>query len=159
VCCICVCATIVFVVYRFSPQPQPPRRLWTPDLVQTNGDVTVMGESRQLEFWTPSAKTKDYLHRENGQVVPPEMWEAISNDEPVLQFGELLHNDKSVLGYRRVEVWGQGQTMFKPGWWWTVNVFTNYTAADLAKAYESFWNSHQIVFVEVIDNRANDGNN
>lgn len=156
VCCVCICATIVFAIYRLTPDAQPAPRLWTPDLVETNGNVTVTGESRQLEFWTPSGQTINYLHKENGQVVPTEMWEAISNDDPVMQFGLMLHQDTSVLGYRRVEVWGQGQTMFKPGWWWTVNVFTNYTAADLAQAYEKFWKSHQILFVEVIDNRGND---
>jgi hypothetical protein len=159
VCCICVCATIVLVVYRFNPGEPPSRRLWTPDLVETNGTVTVMGESRQLEFWTPSSKTKDYLHKEKGQVVATEMWEVMSNEAPVEQFGEMLHNDSwAILGYRRVEVWGQGRTMFKPGWWWTVNVSTNYTASDLAKVYETFWQSHQLVFIEVIDNRGVDGN-
>jgi hypothetical protein len=156
VCCICVCATIMFVAYRLTPNAQPPRRLWMPDLVDTNGNATIMGDSRQLEFWTPSAKTKDYLHKENGQVVPTERWEVISNDDPVLQFGTMLHTNSLVLGYRRVEVWGQGQTTYKPGWWWTVNVFTNYTAADLAGAYERFWQSHHILFVEVIDNRGDD---
>ena len=92
---------------------------------------------------------------ENGQVVPMETWEAISNNVPVEQFGAMLHSNQAVLGYRRVEVWGQGRTTFKPGWWWTVNVLTNYTAADLSAAYEQFWKSHQALFVEVIDNRGN----
>jgi hypothetical protein len=155
-CCFCLCATIAFVAYRLTLNAQPARRLWTPDLVETNGNLLIMGESRQLEFWTPSAKTKDYLHKENGQVVPTEQWEAISNDDPVEQFGMMLHTNSSILGFRRVEVWGQGQTTYKPGWWWTVNVFTNYTAADLGKAYDKFWQSHQILFVEVIDNRGSD---
>ena len=156
VCCICVCAAIVLVVDRLTPNARPAPRLWTPDLVETNGNVTIMGDSRQLEFWTPSAQTINYLHKENGKVVPTEMWEAISNDDPVIQFGQMLHQDTSILGYRRVEVWGQGKTIFKPGWWWTVNVFTNYTASDLTRAYEQFWKSHQVLFVEVIDNRGND---
>jgi hypothetical protein len=90
---------------------------------------------------------------ENGQVVPTETWEAISNEDAVLQFGTMLHTNLSVLGYRRIEVWGQGRTNFKPGWWWTLNVLTNYTAGDLAQSYEQFWKSHQTLFVEVIDNR------
>ncbi len=155
VCCICICATIAFVAWLFASRPVP-RRLWEPVLVETNGAFTILGDSRQLEFWTPSAKTKDYLHTEDGQVVPTEMWEAISNDDPVVQFGLVLHKNMSVLGYRRVEVWGQGRTVYKPGWWWTVNVFTNYTAEDLTKVYEQFWKSHQVLFVEVIDNRGSD---
>ena len=150
---ICICATILLLAYLFVPHPHEARRLWTPDLIQTNGTETVLGESRQLEFWTPSAKTKDYLHMENGQVVPTETWEAISNEDAVLQFGTMLHTNLSVLGYRRIEVWGQGRTNFKPGWWWTLNVLTNYTAGDLAESYEQFWKSHQTLFVEVIDNR------
>ena len=122
-------------------------------LVATNGDITILGETRQLEFWTPSADTKDYLHKENGEVVPTEIWEVLSNDVSNAQFGALLKSDPNVLGYRRVHVWGQGQTIYKPGWWWTMNVFTNYTASDLAHTYEGFWKSHQTLFVEVIDNR------
>ncbi|HUA64437.1 MAG TPA: hypothetical protein VME24_01220 [Alphaproteobacteria bacterium] len=152
--CVFICATIAFVSWLLVSRPVP-RKLWEPLLVATNGDVTVMGESRQLEFWTPSAETKDYLHKENGKVVPTEMWEVLSNDDPNVQFGALLRSNQSVLGYRRVHEWGQGQTPYKPGWWWTVNVFSNYTPSDLALAYDKFWKSHQILFVEVIDNRGN----
>ena len=88
---------ILLLAYLFVPHPHEARRLWTPDLIQTNGTETVLGESRQLEFWTPSAKTKDYLHMENGQVVPTETWEAISNEDAVLQFGTMLHTNLSVL--------------------------------------------------------------
>lgn len=156
ICCLCVCATIVFIAYVSGPRPQPARRLWTPMLIDTNGDTLTMGESRQIEFWTPSVETRDYLHKENGRVVPTETWQVISNDDVVRDFGMLLHSNSYVLGYRRFQVWGQGQTSYKPGWWWTVNVFTNYTANDLARTYESFWKCHQILFVEVIDNRGND---
>jgi hypothetical protein len=151
--CVCICATIALIAYLFVPHAQPARRLWTPYLVQTNGTESILGESRQLEFWTPSAKTKDFLHMEKGQVVPTETWEVISNDDPDVQFGMMFHTNFNVLGFRRIEVWGQGRTTFKPGWWWTLNVFTNYTADDLAQTYEDFWKSHQPVFVEVIDNR------
>lgn len=153
--CVCICATIIILAYLFVPHVKPARRLWTPVITATNGDNTILGESRQLEFWTPSVKTQNYLHKENGEVVPTEKWEVISNDDTAMQFGMMLHTNLNVLGYRRVEVWGQGRTSYKPGWWWTLNVLTNYTAADLAHAYEDFWKSHQIVFVEVIDNRGN----
>jgi hypothetical protein len=146
--------TIAYIAYlSVPPRQSPARRLWTPVIIDTQGNPTVLGESRQLEFWTPSAKTKDYLHEQNGQVVPTETWEAVSNDDPDVAFGAMLHTNLNVLGYRRVEVWGQGRTTFKPGWWWTVNVLTNYTAGDLAREYENFWKSHQALFVEVIDNR------
>lgn len=155
--CIIICTAIVLIAFIFVPRAEPPRRLWTPVLAETNGDETILPESRQLEFWTPSAKTKNYLHQENGKAVPTEMWEVLSNDDANAQFGNLLHSNSSVIGYRRVEAWGQGRTTFKPGWWWTLNVFTNYTAADLSQTYEAFWQSHQALFVEVIDNRGGEG--
>jgi hypothetical protein len=154
---IIICAAIILIAYLFVPHAEPPRRLWTPVLIETNGNETVLPESRQLEFWTPSARTKDYLHAENSLVVPTETWEVISNDDANEQFGMALHTNLNVLGYRRVEVWGQGRTTFKPGWWWTVNVLTNYSAGELAISYESFWKSHQPLFVEVIDNRGGQG--
>jgi hypothetical protein len=152
-CFVSMCAAIVFFYLLVVSHPAPPRRLWEPVLVATNGDVTVLPESRQLEFWTPSAETKDYLHKENGKVIPMETWEVLSNDDPNVQFGTLLKSNPSVLGYRRIPVWGQGQTPYKPGWWWTLNVFTSYTPSDLGHTYDDFWKSHQFLFVEVIDNR------
>ena len=156
VCCVCICATIAFVAYLFtSSHSAPPRRLWIPVVVETNGNHTILGETRQMEFWTPSAKTRNYLHKEGGEVVANEKWQVISSDDPVLQFGTLLCSNLNVLGYRRVEEWGQGRTGFKPGWWWTMNVLTNYSVGDLAHDYQTFWKSPQAVFVEVIDNRGN----
>jgi hypothetical protein len=122
-------------------------------VIQTNGDETVLKDARQFEFWTPSAETRDYLAKEGGQVAASEKWQDISNNDAVLQFGMLLHSNKNVLGYRRLEVWGQGSTRFKPGWWWTANVYTDYTAVDFAKFYDNYWQSHHPIFIEVIDNR------
>ena len=124
VCCACVCATIAFIAYLvLSPKHTPPPRLWLPVVVATNGNgATLTSETRQMEFWTPSAKTGEYLAKEGGEVVPGEKWQIISNDDSVIQFGMMLHTNQNVLGYRRVEVWGQGRTGFKPGWWWTMNV-------------------------------------
>jgi len=158
VCCLCVCATVAFIAHLvISPKPAPVRRLWVPVVVATNGNqATMMAETRQMEFWTPSAKTGDYLRREGGEVANNDRWQVISNDDAVLQFGMMLHTNVNVLGYRRVEVWGHGRTGFKPGWWWTMNVHTNYSAADLAESYRNFWKAPQPLFVEVIDNRGSD---
>jgi hypothetical protein len=150
-CCMCVCATICFVAYK--SRADTPMRLWSPFMIETNGLETVLGDSRRLEFWTPSTKTKDYLHKEGDEVVAKERWQIITNDDAVVQFGALLHSSHGVFGYRRVEVWGQGRTDFKPGWWWTVTVSTDYSPGDLRKAYQQFWKSGQILFVEVIDSR------
>src|SRR5262249_7563622 len=134
-CCLFICATIVIVTYlHTSSNSAPQRRLWVPVVVETNGNQAILGETRQMEFWTPSAKTKDYLPKENGLVFDKEKWQVISNDDAVVQFGLLLHSNLGVLGYRRVEIWGQGRTTFKPGWWWTMNVSTNYTIGELTHA-------------------------
>ena len=155
--CLIICATIAFIAWLvISPKPAPARRLWMPVVVETNGAETVLGDTRQMEFWTPSAKTKDYLAKEGGEVVTKEKWEAIPSDDTVSQFGMMLHSNLNVVGYRRVEVWGQGRTGYKPGWWWTVNVTTTYSVGDLSQAYQSFWKPSQAVFVEVIDNRGSD---
>lgn len=150
---VCVCALIAFIVFRYAPpRVEPPKRLWWPVVVSTNGTESVLGDSRQFEFWTPSVKTKDYLHMEAGKVVDLEKWEVLQNDDAVLQFGTMLHSNKNVLGYRRVEVLGQGRTSFKPGWWWTVNVLNDYSAGEMGRIYQNYWKSSQAVFIEVIDN-------
>jgi hypothetical protein len=153
VCLVCICAAIGVAAYHLAPRPEPPRRLWLPVVIGTNGSQAVLGDMRQFEFWTPSAKTKDYLHKEDGEVVAEERWEAIPSDDIVNQFGQTLHSNQNVLGYRRVEAWGQGRSNFKAGWWWTVNVFSNYSAVEMGRAYQDFWKSRQGVFIEVIDSR------
>jgi hypothetical protein len=156
ICIVCICATVGFVAYLAVGNNQPPRKLWSPVVIEANGNQTVLGETRQLEFWTPSIETKDYLAKPGAEIAPTDQWQVISNNDTILAFGTLLHSNTSVLGYRRVEVWGHGSTGFKPGWWWTLNVLTNYTAGDLGQAYQDFWKSRHPVFIEVIDNRGRD---
>src|SRR5262249_39124757 len=96
-CCLIICATVVFVALRFAPRSEPQRRLWTPVVVQTNGSDVIIGATRQLAFWTPSSKTQDYLHKENGEVVPNEKWEVIPNEDAVINFGTMLHTNKNIL--------------------------------------------------------------
>jgi len=151
-----VCATIVLVAYLLAPHAAPARRLWLPVVVEKDGSQTLMGESRQMSFWTPSARTRDYMTKNGGTVPESSSWQAIASDEPVIQFGTLLHSDPDVFGFRRTEVWGRGRSVFKPGWWWTVNVTTNYAVAELGKAYQSFWHCSSPVFIEVVDNRGSE---
>jgi hypothetical protein len=152
--CAFVCAMIAFIAYLVvTPHSEPTRRLWLPVVVESNGNQMILGETRQIEFWTPSVRTKDYLHKDGGEVADKDKWQIIPSDDAVLQFGQVLHSNMDVFGYRRVEEWGQGRSNFKPGWWWTMNVTTNYSASDLAHIYQKFWKSPQAVLVEVIDNR------
>jgi hypothetical protein len=152
-CCLIICGTVCFVAVRLAAGPPPLRRLWSPIVIETNGNQTALADSRQLEFWTPSAATRDYLRKDGDQIIETERWQALSNDDRVVQFGDLLRSNGAVLGYRRVMEWGQGRTEFKPGWWWTVNVITNYSPEQLGRAYQDFWKSGQAVFIEVVDNR------
>jgi hypothetical protein len=157
-CGIIICATVALVARLvISPKSTPARRLWVPAVVAANGNqATLMNDTRQMEFWTPSAKTGSYLIK-MGRLIPNnDQWEVISNEDPVIEFGQLLKTNSNVLGYRRTEVWGQGRTGFKPGWWWTMSVLTNYTVEDLAGVYQKYWKSPQPVYVEVIDNRGSD---
>ncbi len=151
-----VCATIVLVVYFLAPHATPARRLWVPIVVEKNGSQTSMGETRQMHFWTPSARTREYMRKSGSAGPDSSSWQAIASDEPVMQFGMLLHSNANVFGYRRTEVWGHGRTVFKPGWWWTVNVTTNYSVVDLGNAYQSFWKCSSPVFIEVVDNRGSE---
>jgi hypothetical protein len=124
-----------------------------PVVVDTNGNQMILEETRQLEFWTPSIKTQEYLQKDGRVAGDKEKWQIIPSDDVVAQFGAVLHSNMDVFGYRRVEVWGQGRTGFKPGWWWTMNVTTNYSATNLAHIYQKFWKAPQAVLIEVIDNR------
>jgi hypothetical protein len=149
-----ICITVAFVSYLFLHHAaEKPRRLWIPVVFQTNGVATVLGETRQLEFWTPSAKTKDFMTRQSGEIADSDRWEILDSEDRVMEFGMKLHNDPDVLGYRRNEVWGHGRTDFKPGWWWTMSVTTNYSVKELDRVYQDFWKSGKTVYVEVIDNR------
>src|ERR1051326_3431167 len=152
-----VCATIAFALYLIVPaapmETPSARRLWTPLVVTPEGNPMVVPDSLRLEFWRPSSKTKDYLAKDGGTACEAGTWEAIENEEPVMQFGRLLRTDSDVLGYRRAEVWGHGRTTLKPGWWWSMTVKTNYSVAKLVRTYRDFWKSPSGIFVEVIDNR------
>jgi hypothetical protein len=150
-----ICATIAFIAWQFMhhTQTHPSRRLWTPVVVGPDGSETALqAGTRRLEFWTPSAKTKDYLAGDGGAIRDRDKWEATASDERVQQFGSLLRTNSNVLGYRRTEVWGHGRTGLKPGWWWTTTVTTNYTVLNLMQAYRGFWKSTNAVFVEKIEN-------
>src|SRR5271157_5946901 len=83
-----ICAVIAVGTYLVvSQHPEPSRRLWMPVVVETNGNQTVLGETRQMEFWTPSMKTKDYLGKNGAEVGEQEKWQMIPSDDIVTQFG------------------------------------------------------------------------
>jgi hypothetical protein len=148
---IVVCAATVAVVYHLNPREAKPRRLWIPAVVDKD-TVTILPETRQMNFWTPSVHTREYLSKSQTDS-DPDRWQLISNDEPLMQFGMMLHSNANVFGYRRVEIWGHGRSTFKPGWWWTVNVGTNFSALDMGHAYQKFWKCRTPIFIELVENR------
>jgi hypothetical protein len=154
-----VCATAAFGIYQLQPEKNAaaPRRLWTPLVINNLNTEMIVPDTLRLEFWTPSAKTKEFLSKQpkdDGDT--NRNWEIIESEEMVAQFGQHLRKDQDVVGYRRMEVWGHGRTGLKPGWWWSITVRTNYPVAKLAKSYREFWKTPSSVFVEVIDNRGHD---
>ena len=153
-----VCATVAYLGHlALTSRPSAStRRLWLPVVVETNDVASILGETRQMEFWTPSVRTKEYLSSNGGDYTDKEKWQVLTNDDRVRDFGAMLHSNHAIYGYRRIEEWGQGRTGFKPGWWWTMTVATNFTEVDLAQAYRKFWNSPQTVFIEVVDSRGSE---
>lgn len=152
-----VCATAAYIANQVIHRKpaHSARRLWTPIVVTPNGaESTLPAATRRLEFWTPSSRTKDHLARESGGIRERDKWEALASEEPVQQFGMLLRTNSNVLGYRRAEVWGHGSTVLKPGWWWTMTVTTNYSVQTLLNTYRDFWKSSNAVYVERIENPA-----
>src|ERR1700722_5484278 len=99
-CCLFVCATIAFIAHLFiSTHSVQAPRLWITAVVATNGNqATIMADTRRMEFWTPSAKTKDYLSKEGGKIADNDKWQVIPSDAAVLQFGGILHSNANVLG-------------------------------------------------------------
>src|SRR5579871_3589873 len=94
ICCVGICGMVCFVAYSNTNHTQP-RRLWSPMIVGSTNGGTILGETRQLEFWTPSSKTKDYLHQEKGEVTPTEKWQIIGSEDPLLEFGSMLRSNQS----------------------------------------------------------------
>lgn len=150
-----ICFTVAYLTHhaRESQRTRPVQRLWKPIVVTPEGNATTLPPAtRRLEFWTPSAHTKDFLAGEDGAIRPRDRWEALLSDEPVKLFGLILRTNSHVLGYRRAEVWGHGRTLLKPGWWWTMTVTTNYSVQSLTRTYRDFWKSTNTLFVEMIEN-------
>ena len=65
---LCICATVGFVAYLLLGKSQAPRRLWSPVVIEVNGNENVLGDTRQMEFWTPSVETKNYLAKPDGKI-------------------------------------------------------------------------------------------
>src|SRR5689334_2569051 len=96
-----VCATAAYIAHQILHRKptHAARRMWTPTVVRPDGAETELpAATRRLEFWTPSARTKDHVAREGSGIRERDKWEVLPNDEPVQQFGILLRTNSNVLG-------------------------------------------------------------
>lgn len=112
-------------------------------LARSTSEKTAPIEGRyQIQFWTPSAKTKE------SKDVPT--WEKVDTDEKLNKFAEHLQKDSRVRGYRRYEVSGQGIGLRRNGMWWVMTVDDDYEVVNFVKAYQEFWKNEGSIYVEVL---------
>lgn len=150
--CAAVTLGIYFIVRANPEQIRATGELWKSIRVESDGSQVIQKDTVRIEFWTPSSKTKEYLTKEGRAVADKDKWEILESDEKVEQFGDLLHSDSRVSGYRRSEVFGHGRTTLKAGYWWTMRVKSSYGVSDLSRAYREFWKAPDSIFVEVFNN-------
>jgi len=96
-------------IYKLTPTTKtaPPRRLWTPLIINNLNVEMIVPDTLRLEVL-------DALLEDQGLFLAKDLknagetnrnWEIIESDDRVTQFGEYLRKDVEVIGYRRTEVW------------------------------------------------------
>jgi hypothetical protein len=113
---------------------------------------------RLVQFWTPSSETQKFLKDESGNVQADEKWE-VTDEKNVDKFEEDLwarfHGTSTdpgpLLGLRRYEALGRGQTRHKAGWWWVLNVSNTFDTKDLAEFYFHSWTNSKGLYVEELN--------
>ena len=137
---LCVIAYIVI---------QSPTALETIQVLRTGqllqgGKVESTGKNQLIQFWTPSAKTK------NANVEDIEPWEKLESDDMAIAFGNILRSDQRISGFRRYEVYGTGLRGLKAGFWWVVTAKQDYKLAEFKETYRTFWKNEKSIYIEVI---------
>jgi hypothetical protein len=125
---------------------------WRSITVTPENEQVVEKDAYRLEFWTPSARTKEA--HEGREVLAKDKWEVLVDDSKVLEFGEKLRTTPGVQGFRRFEEFGHGRTQGKWGWWWTVGAEKDFTIDDLVRLYRAHWGTDDRIYVEVIRRRS-----
>ena len=119
-------------------------------------------DSKLVQFWSPSAETQEDLARESptGKLNADDSWQ-ITTEEHVDDFEKELWNhfgggtQKGPLnGLRRYREVGRGHTNHKRGWWWILNMRTDFDSRELAKFYFSYWGKSKAVYVEELNSKA-----
>src|ERR1700683_4679161 len=78
---VAVCVATIAIVLLLVPREAKPRRLWIPAVVDKD-TVTILPDTRQMNFWTPSAHTREYFAKSHS-ASDPDKWQIISNDDPL----------------------------------------------------------------------------
>lgn len=114
------------------------------DRVTMNGNPVTLPEGpRQIQFWTPSAKTKEAANVKD--------WEKIASDGELDKFGDGLKTAGIVAGYRRYEVTGDGKGGRKTGAWWVASGGENFKLENFLAAYLRFWKpGDDQVYMEIL---------
>jgi hypothetical protein len=134
---ICVIVWIVTV----KANPQNLERFLT--IAQATSKKTDPIEGHyQVQFWTPSVKTKTAKEFKN--------WEVVDSEEKLNDFAEVFLEDQRVQGYRRYEVTGQGRGLRREGVWWVLTVEDSYEVTDLMEVYQKFWKNEGSIYIEVL---------
>jgi hypothetical protein len=89
-----------------------------------------LGENYQVQFWTPSAKTKEAADVRD--------WEKIDSDDKLDAFADELMKG-AISGYRRYEVIGAGLGGRKAGMWWIATLAKNSSVRQILEVYNKFW--------------------
>jgi len=84
----------------------------------------------QVQFWTPSVRTKDAASIRD--------WERVDNEDKIKEFGEQLVKEDIAPGYRRYEVTGYGRGGVQPGMWWVAT--GNFKFPEFLALYRKIWN-------------------
>ena len=152
-----LCVLGGFVAWLVVERADPARLkelgyVWRSISVQPDDDLEVQAGAYRLEFWTPSARTKDAY---NGRDVPEkDKWEILQDETKVLEFGDKLKADARVEGFRRFEEFGHGRTDRKWGWWWIVGVKDDFSVRDLIRLYRGHWGAEDRIYIETIRRRS-----
>jgi hypothetical protein len=85
----------------------------------------------QIQFWTPSEKTK-----ETAGIAE---WLKVDSDSKLDTFAEELMNGHIFKGYSRFEVVGAGKGVRKKGAWWIASLEDDVKIPQFLNEYKRFW--------------------
>ncbi|HWZ42633.1 MAG TPA: hypothetical protein VNW97_04120 [Candidatus Saccharimonadales bacterium] len=93
----------------------------------------------QLEFWTPTVKTKDASGVKEDDNYK---WLVMDDNGKLIEFAKALsHNRREIVGFRWNEVEGRGEGSLQAGAWWVVTLGEGLTCTQFFRQYYGpIWN-------------------